>query len=409
MRLYDGIDPYFVMYQFMHDARQGLLMQFFTGSTIKHFTGESLSRLRLRVAPSNEQSRIVAKIDELFSELDAGVASLKRAKALLKKYRQAVLKAAVSGELTRDWRERHKGEIRESGAELLQRVLKSRRQVWEAAELVKLRAKGKPPKDDRWKQKYKEPQPPDTTHLPDLPEGWVWASLPQLGEFGRGKSKHRPRNDPKLYGGDYPFIQTGVVREANGVIKDFDQTYNKTGLAQSKLWPKGAMCITIAANIAETGILGFDACFPDSVVGLVPHSDVRVQCVEYFMRTVREELNRYAPATAQKNINLEILFEVAVPLPPIAEQEAVVSETERLLSVVDALEAEIATGLRRDDVMRQSILSTAFSGKLVPQDLNDEPASVLLERIRAERAAKPRPTRGRRRSSETNRQLELLS
>ncbi len=137
---------------------------------------------------SVEQQRIVAKIDELFSELDAGVASLKRARALLKKYRQAVLKAAVTGELTRDWRERHKGEIRESGADLLQRILKARRQAWEAAELKKLRAKGKPPKDDRWKQKYKEPQPPDTTGLPDLPEGWVWATLRAALLSQRGRS-----------------------------------------------------------------------------------------------------------------------------------------------------------------------------------------------------------------------------
>ena len=108
------------------------------------------------------------------------MASLKRARALLKKYRQAVLKAAVTGELTRDWRERHKGEIRETGADLLQRILKARRAAWEAAELKKLRAKGQRPKDDRWKQKYKEPAPLDTTGLPALPEGWVWASLDQL-------------------------------------------------------------------------------------------------------------------------------------------------------------------------------------------------------------------------------------
>jgi type I restriction enzyme S subunit len=132
------------------------------------------------VPPRSEQERIVAKIDELFSELDAGVASLKRARALLKKYRQAVLKAAVTGELTRDWRERHQGEIEETGAELLQRILKARREAWEAAELAKLRAKGKPPKDDGWKQKYKEPQPPDPTGLPALPEGWAWATVLQI-------------------------------------------------------------------------------------------------------------------------------------------------------------------------------------------------------------------------------------
>ena len=112
--------------------------------------------------------RIVAKIDELFSELDAGVASLKRARALLK-YRQAVLKAAVTGELTRDWRERHKGEIEESGAELLQRILKARRAAWEAAELMKLRAKGKPPKDDRWKRSTRSPSRPTPPACPPCP------------------------------------------------------------------------------------------------------------------------------------------------------------------------------------------------------------------------------------------------
>ena len=117
-----------------------------------------LEHASIPIPPSREQQRIVAKIDELFSELDAGVASLQRARALLKKYRQAVLKAAVTGELTRDWRERHQGEIKETGAELLQRILKARRAAWEAAELKKLRAKGNRPRDDRWKQKYKEPE-----------------------------------------------------------------------------------------------------------------------------------------------------------------------------------------------------------------------------------------------------------
>ncbi len=121
----------------------------------------------MRHYPSSSAS--ADKIDELFSELDAGVASLQRARALLKKYRQAVLKAAVTGELTRDWRERHKGEIQESGAELLQRILKARRAAWEATELRKLRAKGQRPNDDRWKQKYKEPQPPIPPPCPPFP------------------------------------------------------------------------------------------------------------------------------------------------------------------------------------------------------------------------------------------------
>ena len=156
--------------------------------------------------------------------------------------------------------------------------------------------------------------------MPDLPDGWLWVTLPQLGEFGRGKSKHRPRGHPSLYGGEYPFLQTGRIRNSNGRIRTFDKTYNEKGLAQSRLWPKGTVCITIAANIAETGILDFDACFPDSVVGLIPHPDLGPEYPEFFLRTARDNLDRYAPGSAQKNINLGILEKVSVPFPSKVEQ-----------------------------------------------------------------------------------------
>ena len=104
-------------------------------------------------------------------------------------------------------------------------------------------------------------------------EGWAERRLSEVAtDFGRGKSKHRPRNDPKLYGGRYPFVQTGDIRNAAHRISSYSQTYGEAGLAQSKLWPAGTLCVTIAANIAETAILGFDACFPDSVIGVVPNA-----------------------------------------------------------------------------------------------------------------------------------------
>ena len=301
-----------------------------TGTTFGAITSKVLSTTKIVLPNTSEQERIVSKIDELFNQIDAGEANLRRVQALVKTYRQSVLKAAVTGELTCDWREKNAGKY-ETGADLLKRILEARRQAWEAAELAKMKAKGKPPKGDKWKAKYKEPEPPDTSNLPELPEGWAWATLPQLGEFGRGKSKHRPRNDPKLYGGPYPFLQTGTIRRSQGRITDYDSTYNETGLAQSKLWPKGTICITIAANIAESGILEFAACFPDSVVGLFPVREVEAEYIECFIRTAREDLDRYAPATAQKNINLEILSQVAVPLPPQAEQQKINEQTQILL------------------------------------------------------------------------------
>lgn len=179
----------------------------------------------------------------------------------------------------------------------------------------------------------------------NLPVGWAWSSFPELGTFGRGKSKHRPRNDPKLFdGGMHPLIQTGDVARSSGVITAFASKYNDFGLAQSMMWPTGTLCITIAANIADTGILGFDACFPDSVVGFVPAPVfASARYFEYFLRTAKSNLTEFAPATAQKNINLEILESVRVPLPPLAELHRIVAKVDELMSLCDQLEAALTT------------------------------------------------------------------
>ena len=133
------------------------------------------------------------------------------------------------------------------------------------------------------------------------------ATLPELGEFGRGLSKHRPRNDPKLLGGDYPLIQTGDVAAAELYITDYSATYSELGLKQSKMWDKGTLCITIAANIAKTAILTFDACFPDSVVGFMANERTSNIFIHYWFSFFQAILESQAPESAQKNINLKIL------------------------------------------------------------------------------------------------------
>lgn len=357
------------------------------GVGIPHINPVILNNLSFYLPPEAEQPRIVEKLDELFSELENGVKELKSAQIKLTQYRQSLLKSAVEGSLTQKWREANADKITETGEHLLTRILKQRREQWEQQKLEEFKVKDKtPPKG--WQDKYPEPVKPDTNELPELPEGWVWASLSQVGWLDRGKSKHRPRNAEHLYGGSYPFVQTGEIRSADQYIRDTEKTYSEEGLKQSKLWPIGTMCITIAANIGETAILGIEACFPDSIVGFSTIiDDMPIEYVEYLFRILKHKLDDEAPATAQKNINLEILSKELIPLPPLAEQLVIVSllnsELENIKRQIEASKL----GLKQSEAQRKNILKSAFSGQLVPQDPNDEPASVLLAKIRAERKA----------------------
>ncbi len=196
----------------------------------------------------------------------------------------------------------------------------------------------------------------------ELPKGWEWARLPEIGELARGKSKHRPRNDPKLYvNGKTPMVQTGDVAKADPIVTTYTARYNEEGVAQSRVWPKGTMCITIAANIADTGILGFTACFPDSVVGFIPlDANIEAQYFEYFIRTAKEHLEDFAPSTAQKNINLEILGKLLVPLPPANELNRIVAKVDELMALCDTLKTRVNTAqttqLQLADAMAEQAL-----------------------------------------------------
>lgn len=209
-----------------------------------------------------------------------------------------------------------------------------------------------------------------------LPTGWAWARFPELGIFGRGKSKHRPRNDAVLFdGGTHYFVQTGDVARSNGVIKTYTSKYNEIGLAQSAKWPAGTLCITIAANIADSGILSFDACFPDSVVGFVPAKIYdNARYFEYFMRTAKADLLEFAPATAQKNINLNILSSVLIPLPPIAEQHRIVAKVDELMNLCDQLETHLATNQTNQSRLLEATLCDALGVTCLPVSRLSRPA-----------------------------------
>lgn len=296
-----------------------------SGTTRLKLTQAQMRKIPIPNIPSDEQFRIVARIEELFSELDKAVDTLKTTKKQLVVYRQAILQQAFIGNSNY-----HK---RKSS------ISKTEFKPVDAKELVQLAS---------------------------LPQEWKYVYLSDLGNLSRGKSSHRPRNDPKLFeNGVYPFFQTGDVKGAQKDLYNCEKKYNDVGLAQSKLWPAGTLCITIAANIAETCFLGVDGCFPDSIVGFIPNDNlVLKEYIRFFIDASKLKLWAYAPATAQKNINLSTLENLIVPYCAIEEQQYIVQKIEEIDSVCNKLEQTIDTALAQVDAMRQSILKQAFEGAL---------------------------------------------
>ena len=177
---------------------------------------------------------------------------------------------------------------------------------------------------------------------------WKNRNFKELGFLGRGKSRHRPRNDESLYGGDYPMVQTGDVKAANFYLTSFSQTYNEKGLAQSKLWEPNTLCITIAANIAETAILGMQACFPDSIIGFIADeekSDVRF--IKYFFDVWKERMQRISQGATQDNLSLEKLLTFEVPTPPLKTQK-------RIADILSAYDDLIENNLKRIKLLEQA-------------------------------------------------------
>jgi len=195
----------------------------------------------------------------------------------------------------------------------------------------------------------------------ELPQGWEWIRLGEAGAFERGRSKHRPRNDKRLFEhGTYPFVQTGDVsrsKSSNYEIMTCSSYYNDLGLQQSRLWFKGTLCITIAANIAETGFLGMDACIPDSVVAFLGIDESLSKFVRVFIDVAKEDLENFAPSTAQKNINLGIINELLFPLPPLLEQRRIVGKIDNLMALCDALGTKINSAAGKQSALLNSVMA----------------------------------------------------
>ena len=186
---------------------------------------------------------------------------------------------------------------------------------------------------------------------------WKPRKLNELGFIGRGKSKRRPRNDPSLYGGPYPFVQTSDIKNADLYLYAYTQTYNEEGLAQSKLWEPGTLCITIAANIAETAILGINACFPDSVVGFIAHPDeCDVRFVKYYIDTIKLKMQNISRGTTQDNLSLDKLLTFDILTPPLTTQRKIAA----ILSAYDDLVENNTRRIRILEEMAQAIYREWF-------------------------------------------------
>jgi type I restriction enzyme S subunit len=197
-------------------------------------------------------------------------------------------------------------------------------------------------------------------------DGWEEKTLKEIAkDFGRGKSKNRPRNDSKLFGGKYPFVQTGDVRNTGKILTTYSQTYNEVGLAQSKLWPKGTICITIAANIAETAILDFDSCFPDSIIGLVVDSKLADSDYTYFsLQFLKGKLQELGKGSAQDNINLGTFQKQYFPFPNIKRQKEIVLILDKISLQTNQVESKYQQKLIELEELKKSILKKAFAGEL---------------------------------------------
>lgn len=190
------------------------------------------------------------------------------------------------------------------------------------------------------------------------PKGWRLKKFAEIGKLDRGISKHRPRNAPELLGGIHPLIQTGDVAKSDIYIESFKSTYSDIGLRQSKKWPRGTLCITIAANIAKTGILSFEACFPDSIVGFIANNtQTNNEFIHFWISFLQEMLEKNAPVSAQKNINLKILRELEVFNPPLELQ----NEFSEKVKKVEALKHKMIKQSEELNTQFQSVMQKSFT------------------------------------------------
>lgn len=361
-------------YFFQMKANIGLVEQRAHGGVgLTHITKAELIKVPFVMPPPCEQKRIVTKIEAVQEKIKTIEQNVTAAEGLISKYRETLLKKAFRGELV------SQNPNDEPASKLLESIRRERARQTDG------------------KKKIKNDLPLiKPGEIPfEIPKSWEWVRLGTIGDLARGKSKHRPRNEPKLFGGKYPFIQTGDVAAANGgVIETFEQTLSEFGLQQSRLFKKGTLCITIAANIANTAVLGFESAFPDSIVGFTPLVDKEIfphviKFVQFYIEATKDEIDRKAQGAAQKNINLNFLELLLVPLPSRNGLINTVNVISKAITKTHKFSTQLSKTRQSVSLIQSAILTSAISGRLVVQDSSEGTGHELVEKII--KSSKPAP------------------
>ncbi|MEQ8289704.1 MAG: restriction endonuclease subunit S [Gammaproteobacteria bacterium] len=364
------IDRKYVYYFLKSPAYWNAISEKSAGIALQNVNASKLKEINIPVAPPEQQKRIVAKIEDLFSHIDAGIEALKKAKQLLKQYRQSILKAAVTGELTKEWREANKDK-HEPATQLLERILKERRQKWEEQQLEHFKAKGKMPKDDKWKEKYKEPEAVEMECFP-IPNEWQWITLDALlNNIEAGKS-FKCDERPPVEG------ETGIVKVSAVTWGEFDSNESKTIVDKAKTNPnykimEGDFLFSRANTIELVGAcvivkhIDKDLLLSDKILRFVIPNEWK-QWVQLCLRTQhgRSEIESLATGNQEsmRNIAQGNIKKIRIPLMPEAELTEISKIVSQKTDSIARLEIELDSQLVKADRNKQSILASAFSGRI---------------------------------------------
>jgi len=382
----EDIDNKWIMYWVNSPRFRNTISSLQSGTTRRRISRGNLATITFPVPPPEQQKRIVAKIEELFSHIDAGTEALRKAQKLLKQYRQSVLKAAVTGELTKEWREANKGEL-EPASQLLERILKERRQKWEEQQLKQFQAKGKVPKDDKWKGKYKEPVSLEKAPDDVLPESWSWVALGEVFDVHVGATPSRKK--PEYWDGNLSWVSSGEVAFCR--IKGTKEKITKEGLNNSstELHPPGTIMLGMIGEGKTRGqvaILDIQAAHNQNTAAIEKYLEEQSSDYLYFyLMQQYEKTRKRGSGNNQKALNKTKVQAIEFPLSPLKEQRIISELLLEKMSFIERLECEIASKLLKAEKSKQSILISAFSGVLVDGLDSDGSAEELLENIKQQK------------------------